>query len=148
MCQHPPSYKPISTSLTGPPPPQLATQFYASIRYISTHHPPSALPSQPSLRGASPSPAPPSTTSPPTNPAPSFAAATQELARDLLIKTSQIAYLISVLPGVENSAAEQEARIGALEMELRRAEQERGGAVAEMERWRGVLEGVLGGVRR
>lgn len=53
-----------------------------------------------------------------------------------------------MLPGVETSEAEQEARIRGLDEELREAEEERKEAVAEMEEWRRRLEGVLGGVRR
>lgn len=77
-----------------------------------------------------------------------LAEATTELARDLLIKTRQIAHLVSVLPGVEKSEEEQGERIRALERELREAELERVEAVTEMERWRGKLEVVIGGVRR
>lgn len=74
--------------------------------------------------------------------------ATAELARDLLIKTRQIAHLVSVLPGVEKSEEEQTERIKALEWELRQAELERVEAVREMESWRGKLDVVIGGVRR
>ncbi|MCJ1466478.1 RNA polymerase II mediator complex subunit [Pseudocyphellaria aurata] len=172
---------------------QLATQFYASIRYISNHHPPSALPNHPNLSAASP-PAPsasaptnqpasnnasnnptnpldPSNTTTAANPPPpdsnfnanvtpvhppppppvppvSFSAAQKELARDLLTKTRQITYLISVLPGVENSEKEQEGRIRALEQELREVEAERVQAVQEMEAWQGRLESVIGNMRR
>ncbi len=77
-----------------------------------------------------------------------LAEATAELARDLLIKTRQIAHLVSVLPGVEKSEEEQGERIRALERELREAELERVEAVREMEGWRERLEVVIGGVRR
>lgn len=77
-----------------------------------------------------------------------LAEATAELARDLLIKTRQIAHLVSVLPGVEKSEEEQGERIRALERELREAELERVEAVREMEGWREKLEVVIGGVRR
>lgn len=77
-----------------------------------------------------------------------LAEATAELAHDLLIKTRQIAHLVSVLPGVEKSEEEQGERIRALEKELREAELERVEAVREMEGWRERLEVVIGGVRR
>lgn len=77
-----------------------------------------------------------------------LAEATAELARDLLIKTRQIAYLVSVLPGVEKSEEEQGERIKALERELREAELERVEAVREMEGWKEKLEVVIGSVRR
>lgn len=86
----------------------------------------------------------------PLPPAPpiSFPAAQKELARDLLTKTRQITYLISVLPGVENSEKEQEGRIRGLEQESREVEAERVQAVQEMEVWQGRLERVIGNVRR
>ena len=49
---------------------------------------------------------------------------------------------------MEKSEEEQGERIRALERELREAELERVEAVTEMERWRGKLEVVIGGVRR
>lgn len=89
----------------------------------------------------------------PTDPAPpeppiSQEAAQKELARDLLIKTRQITHLVSVLPGVENSEAQQEERIRELEEELRAAEKERADSVRELEVWRGKLERVIGGLKR
>ncbi len=183
-------------------PNQLATQFYASIRYISNHHQPSALSSNQPLPQGSPTldattnpnnapvpnanlnnnniPAPganpaltpisnPPVSNPldasatpgtnnnpvnqPTDPAPpeppiSQEAAQKELARDLLIKTRQITHLVSVLPGVENSEAQQEERIRELEEELRAAEKERADSVRELEVWRGKLERVIGGLKR
>lgn len=90
----------------------------------------------------------PAASQPPTSIEIPLAEATAELARDLLIKTRQIAHLVSVLPGVEKSEEEQGERIRALERELREAELERIEAVREMEGWKGKLEVVIGGVRR
>lgn len=75
-----------------------------------------------------------------------FAARQRELARDLIIKEQQIEYLISVLPGIGASEAEQEARIRELETQLREAEKERVAKAEELKQLRGRLEDVLGAV--
>ncbi|KAL4951779.1 mediator complex, subunit Med21 [Aspergillus filifer] len=179
---------------------QLATQFYATIGYLTTYHdnspaiPPPNPDSAPALAkiqknssnppipasaavilnnasqgspvgggtaggGATPGPAttggggangaeaageeglPPRPDSPRT-----FAARQRELARDLVIKEQQIEYLISVLPGIGSSEAEQEKRIRELEVELRGVEEERERKVRELRVLRKRVEGVLGGV--
>ncbi|KAJ5923700.1 Mediator complex subunit Med21 [Penicillium verhagenii] len=167
---------------------QLATQFYATLGYLSTYHdnspalpppdvpnvvpalakmtknetsppipaslaakgdtveaagrasPPAQPPQQPGaaapglgppLAGEDPN-QPPQADSPRT-----FASRQRELARDLIIKEQQIEYLISVLPGIGASEAEQEARIRELEVQLRDVEREREGKAREL---RGVEE--------
>ncbi|KAL4795317.1 mediator complex, subunit Med21 [Aspergillus venezuelensis] len=175
---------------------QLATQFYATIGYLTTYHdnspaiPPPNPDSAPALAkiqknssnppipasaaailnnasqgspsgagggGVTPGPAtaggdgtaeaageeglPPRPDSPRT-----FAARQRELARDLVIKEQQIEYLISVLPGIGSSEAEQEKRIRELEVELRGVEEERERKVRELRVLRKRVEGVLGGV--
>jgi mediator of RNA polymerase II transcription subunit 21 len=75
-----------------------------------------------------------------------FAARQRELARDLIIKEQQIEYLISVLPGIGASEAEQEARIRELETQLREVEKERVAKADELNLLRGRLENVLGAV--
>ncbi|KAJ5189189.1 Mediator complex subunit Med21 [Penicillium cf. griseofulvum] len=174
---------------------QLATQFYATLGYLTTYHdnapttpppnvpdavpalakiaknssappvpaaiankvggaatvagnasPPHAPPQQP---GAAPGTAregddpnlPPAPDSPRT-----FASRQRELARDLIIKEQQIEYLISVLPGIGASEAEQETRIRELETELREVEKERAAKVRELKKLRTRLEDVLGAV--
>ncbi|KAJ5479198.1 hypothetical protein N7530_004707 [Penicillium desertorum] len=162
---------------------QLATQFYATLGYLTTYHdnapttpppnvpdaapalakiiknkrggaaavagnasPPLAPPQQP---GAAPATAP-ENQDPNLPPAPdsprTFASRQRELARDLIIKEQQIEYLISVLPGIGASEAEQEARIRELEAELRGVEKERAAKVRELKKLRTRLEDVLGAV--
>ncbi|KAJ5796073.1 uncharacterized protein N7518_004613 [Penicillium psychrosexuale] len=174
---------------------QLATQFYATLGYLTTYHdnapttpppnvpdaapalakmaknsssppvpaavankvggaavvagnasPPLAPPQQP---GAAPGTAPEGGDSnlPPAPDSPStFASRQRELARDLIIKEQQIEYLISVLPGIGASEAEQESRIRELETELRDVEKERAAKVRELKKLRTRLEDVLGAV--
>ncbi|KAK3176505.1 hypothetical protein OEA41_007828 [Lepraria neglecta] len=154
---------------------QLATQFYASIRYISLHHNASALPapvplpttsstsggangqiarpnsttntqqSQAVVEPPDPSSLPPEQR--PDTPT-TFAVAQKELAHDLILKTRQIEYLIGVLPGIGEGQESQEERIRRLDGELRGALEERRVVERERERWVGLMEGVVGGVRR
>ncbi|CAG8207707.1 unnamed protein product [Penicillium olsonii] len=172
---------------------QLATQFYATLGYLTTYHdnapttpPPNVPDAAPALAkitknsssppvpaaiankaggaaaiagNASPPPAPPQQPGaapvlegedPNLPPAPdsprTFASRQRELARDLIIKEQQIEYLISVLPGISTSEAEQEGRIRELEVELRGVEVERVEKVRELKRLRARLENVLGAV--
>ena len=84
----------------------------------------------------------------PRSPSTSFAAAQQELAQDLIRKTQQIEALIGTLPGLGRSQEAQEARIAALEEELKAVEAEWKAAVGEREEAIEVLERLIGGVRR
>jgi mediator of RNA polymerase II transcription subunit 21 len=68
----------------------------------------------------------------PDDPA-TFQSALRELARDLVIKEQQIEYLISVLPGIGESEANQKQRIQTLEKELNEADEERKIALGERE---------------
>ena len=68
-----------------------------------------------------------------------FAAALRELSRDFIIKEKQIEYIISVLPGIGNSEAEQNARIQALNIELRLAAQQRDAAMKDREQMLDLL---------
>ncbi|KAL2851981.1 mediator complex, subunit Med21 [Aspergillus pseudoustus] len=171
---------------------QLATQFYATIGYLTTYHDnsPATLPETPGAApalakiqknstnppipasaaailansqgspsgagaGAATTPGPTMATAPgvedpslpprPDSPR-TFAARQRELARDLVIKEQQIEYLVSVLPGIGSSEAEQEGRIRTLEKELRAAEEERAKRVQELRVLRRRVEGVLGAV--
>ncbi|KAM5447441.1 Mediator of RNA polymerase II transcription subunit 21 [Microsporum audouinii] len=172
---------------------QLATQFYATLCYLTTYHdhspaiPPSNIPTAiPQLKKI-PKNAPPNTPAsqptsgqargqdqqqqqqqqqadgagggaqeqnrglPPRPDSPNtFAQRQRELARDLIIKEQQIEYLISVLPGIGSSEAEQEARIRQLADELRLAEKVRKQKRRQMrklaERVDGLLEAVSRGI--
>ncbi|KAJ6126930.1 Mediator of RNA polymerase II transcription subunit 21 [Penicillium sp. IBT 18751x] len=172
---------------------QLATQFYATLGYLTTYHDNSPAIPPPNVPNAAPalatiskntstppvpasvaagtagggvaqtSPVPPPTQQPGTTaeggevegdpnlpPRPdsprTFAARQRELARDLIIKEQQIEYLISVLPGIGASEAEQESRIRELETQLRDVEKERMAKAQELQKLRGRLENVLGAV--
>jgi mediator of RNA polymerase II transcription subunit 21 len=58
-------------------------------------------------------------------PADQFKAGQTELAQDLILKEQQIEYLISMLPGLDNSENDQQKRMKELEEELRVAEEAR-----------------------
>ncbi|KAH8705168.1 putative RNA polymerase II transcription mediator complex subunit Srb7 [Talaromyces proteolyticus] len=77
-----------------------------------------------------------------------FAYRQRELARDLIIKEQQIEYLISRLPGIGSSEAEQEARIRELEDELRQVQDKKERKALELKRLSKKLEAVLGTVER
>lgn len=138
--------------------PQLATQMYASLHYISANHALSPIPTQPfdpkglqpALTSASAPADPASPTSATTRAAPTDLAATlRELSRDLVIKEQQIELLVSGLPpGLREARVEQEARVAELEEELRALEVEARGA-AERRRWLVErVEGRIGRARR
>ncbi|KAI5204359.1 hypothetical protein AUEXF2481DRAFT_558000 [Aureobasidium subglaciale EXF-2481] len=154
----------------------LATQMFASIRYIQTRHQFGIIPDQPDMSDPiSNAPAPlqpnaapdaPTATAVeqdtnansaleahehgqprPDDPA-TFQAALRELARDLVLKEQQIEYLISVLPGIGESEANQNQRILVLEKELREADEERKQALAEREAMLDKLGALAGECKR
>jgi mediator of RNA polymerase II transcription subunit 21 len=77
-----------------------------------------------------------------------FAAGQLELARDLIVREQQIEYLISSLPGLDNSEAEQEQTIKELEEDLRVAETQRLDAVKEKDEVLAKLDHVVRSIRR
>jgi mediator of RNA polymerase II transcription subunit 21 len=81
-------------------------------------------------------------------PADVFKAGQRELAQDLILKEQQIEFLISVLPGLENSEKDQEQMIKQLEEELKAAEEQRKEAVKEKEAVLARLESVIRSVKR
>ncbi|KAL9000384.1 MAG: hypothetical protein Q9169_000901 [Polycauliona sp. 2 TL-2023] len=125
---------------------QLATQFYASLRYLSTHHSSvSTLPPNPHIP-----PFPATDTNPlqrPDTPT-TFANAQRELATDLVEKVKEIEQLTGTLPGLGKKEESQVERIRELEEELRRVEDERKGAVREREECLERLEELIGRVAK
>lgn len=71
-----------------------------------------------------------------------------ELARDLIVKSKQIEFLIQSLPGIGVSEEEQQGRLRNLEQQLKEAEQERVRAIEDKERARERLETVIVKLRR
>ncbi|KAM7188229.1 putative mediator of rna polymerase [Rhypophila sp. PSN 637] len=124
---------------------QLANQFIASFYYIERHHDletfgpndkiPDLKPEQMQQQVD-------------TLPAEEFQAGQLELARDLITKEQQIEYLISSLPGLDNSERDQEQSIHDLEEELRVAEAQRLEAVKEKDEVLAKLDQVLRAIRR
>ncbi|KAK2746787.1 RNA polymerase II mediator complex subunit [Myotisia sp. PD_48] len=169
---------------------QLATQFYATLGYLTTYHdhspaiqPPNVPNTTPQLKKIPKNPPqkPPAPQNedkqkksqdetsqdkhdqqqadaqpdaenkdlPPSPDSPSvFAQRQRELARDLIIKEQQIEYLISVLPGIASTEADQEARIRKLADELRETEKERRRKRKEMRLLAAQVDGLLGAVSR
>jgi mediator of RNA polymerase II transcription subunit 21 len=147
-------------------PPQLATQFYASLKYISTHHPlsppsalaravvdPSSLPN-PTTTATPGSPPAQTTTAevPPASPnhkpidPTEFEQDQRELAVDLVQKQKEIEALIRRLPrDLEGAEERQEQRIRELEREIRDVEEE---VKVVGERREEVLERVEGVIAR
>lgn len=82
------------------------------------------------------------------HPADVFKAAQVELAQDLITKEQQIEYLISTLPGLENSEQDQERNIKELEEELKIAEAQRLEAIGERKAIMGKLDEVIRSIRR
>ena len=140
-----------------------ANQFIASFYYIERHHDLETFgpndkvpelkdqPKEGKLKASHPV--------PPTHPhtnipkvdtfAPEvFQAGQLELARDLITKEQQIEYLISSLPGLDNSERDQEQSIRDLEEELKVAEAQRLEAVKEKDEVLLKLDQVLKGIRR
>lgn len=66
----------------------------------------------------------------------------------MVLKEQQIEYLIKVLPGIGNSAQEQNDRIEKLDKELREVEVQRTQAAKERDEMKSVVEGLVKGARR
>ncbi|UNI21778.1 RNA polymerase II mediator complex subunit [Purpureocillium takamizusanense] len=81
-------------------------------------------------------------------PADEFQAGLRELSRDLILKEQQIEYLISSLPGLDNSEKDQEKNIKDLEEDLKAAEAQRQEALKERDEILAQLDDVIRSVRR
>ncbi|KAK3940633.1 mediator of RNA polymerase II transcription subunit 21 [Diplogelasinospora grovesii] len=123
---------------------QLADQFIATFYYVERHHEletfgpndkiPDLKPDQPKEVDSF---------------APEvFQAGQLELARDLITKEQEIEYLISSLPGLDNSERDQENSIKELEEELKVAEAQRLEAVREMDEVLQRLDQLMKNIRR
>jgi hypothetical protein len=77
-----------------------------------------------------------------------FQAGQLELARDLIVKEQQIEYLISSLPGLDNSERDQEQSVKDLEEELKVAETQRLEAVKEKDEVLAKLDQTFRRIRR
>ncbi|KAJ5084033.1 hypothetical protein NUU61_008612 [Penicillium alfredii] len=145
-----PALAKIAKNTTSPPVPAsiaASTGGAAGSAAQQQASPPLAPPQQPNAAVGTAAPEGEDINQPPTPDSPrTFASRQRELARDLIIKEQQIEYLISVLPGIGASEAEQEARIRELEVQLRDVEKERAGKVRELRKLRDRLENVLGAV--
>ncbi|KAK3688114.1 mediator of RNA polymerase II transcription subunit 21 [Podospora appendiculata] len=123
---------------------QLADRFIASFYYLERHHDLESFgPSDriPDLKSDQPKEV--DSLSPEV-----FQAGQLELARDLIVQEQQIEYIISNLPGLENSERDQEQLIKELEEELKTAEAQRLEAVKEKDEVLVKLDQVLRGIRR
>jgi len=81
-------------------------------------------------------------------PADVFKADQKTLVRDMIVKEAQIEYLISALPGLDNSEKDQEERIRQLEEELKATEVRRREALREKEEILKRLDAVIVSVKR
>lgn len=81
-------------------------------------------------------------------PADEFQAGLKELSRDLIVKEQEIEYLISSLPGLENSEKDQERNIRDLEEDLKAAEAQRQDALREKDQILAELDTVIRSIRR
>lgn len=77
-----------------------------------------------------------------------FQAGLLELSRDLILKEQQIEVLISTLPGLDTSEADQEKNVRELEEELKVAEAQRQDAIKEKDQILVKLDEVIRNVRR
>ncbi|KAJ2998610.1 hypothetical protein NUW58_g260 [Xylaria curta] len=125
---------------------QLATQFIASINYINQHHSLETLGPRDQIVVIPKQEADQQEVDP--HPEDVFRAAQVELAQDLITKEQQIEYLISILPGLDNSEQDQERNIRELEEELKVAEAQRQEAIKEREETLARLNAVICSIRR
>lgn len=77
-----------------------------------------------------------------------FRAGLLELSRDLIVKEQQIEVLISTLPGLDTSEADQEKNVRELEEELKIAEVQRQEAIKEKDQILVKLDEVIRNLRR
>ncbi|KAF3354490.1 Mediator of RNA polymerase II transcription subunit 21 like protein [Verticillium longisporum] len=124
---------------------QLAQQFVACFHYVNRHHDLEVLGPKDKVRdvtkGAS------QLEVEPADPE-EFRAGLLELSRDLIVKEQQIEVLISTLPGLDTSEADQEKNVRELEEELKIAEVQRQEAIKEKDQILVKLDEVIRNLRR
>ncbi|KAG9238843.1 mediator complex, subunit Med21 [Amylocarpus encephaloides] len=120
---------------------QLGTQFVASIHFVNNRHDLQKLSQKDIIREKDETKQDPIEVNP--LPPDEFKAGQRELAQDLILKEQQIEFLISVLPGLENSEKDQEEMIKQLEADLKVAEEQRKQALKDKAEILTTLEGVI-----
>ncbi|KAK0671098.1 putative mediator of RNA polymerase II transcription subunit 21 [Cercophora samala] len=123
---------------------QLLTQFIAALYYNERHHDLQKFSPSDKIPDLKPDQPPEVETLDPEQ----FRAGQLELARDLITKEQQIEYLISTLPGLDNSERDQLQMIRELEEELGAAEQQRQEALRERDEVLKRLDGLVRLIRR
>ncbi|KAF1736759.1 Mediator of RNA polymerase II transcription subunit 21 [Beauveria bassiana] len=118
---------------------QLAQQFVASLHFVHRRHDLETLGPNDKIRDVKQE---------PNQKEDEFAAGLNELSRDLVFKEQQIEYLISLLPGLNNSEQDQERAIKDLEEDLKAAEAERQEALKERDAILTQLDSVICSIRR
>ncbi|KAH7384851.1 mediator complex, subunit Med21 [Cadophora sp. MPI-SDFR-AT-0126] len=129
---------------------QLANQFVASLFYVHKHHDYATLGPNDTVRQDAKTDGDAGGKEQDVNPYPAdvFKAAQRELAQDLILKEQQIEFLISVLPGLENSEKDQERMIRQLEQEIKEQDEIHKVALKENEETLARLESVIRGIKR
>ncbi|KAG9259257.1 RNA polymerase II transcription mediator [Emericellopsis atlantica] len=124
---------------------QLAQQFVAAVHFVHKRHDYQTLGPNDKVREVKPEEM--QQTIDPL-PAEDFQAGLSELSRDLITKEQQIEYLISMLPGLQNSEEDQEKSIKELEEDLKAAEAQRLEALKEKDEILAELDRVIQSIHR
>ncbi|KFH47818.1 Mediator of RNA polymerase II transcription subunit-like protein [Hapsidospora chrysogenum ATCC 11550] len=124
---------------------QLAQQFVAALHFVHKRHDLEVLGPNDKVRDVNQEP---EQREVDPLPADEFRAGMSELSRDLITKEQQIEYLISMLPGLQNSKQDQDRLIKELEEELKAAEADRQVALKERDQVLAELDKVIRSIRR
>ncbi|KAF4126776.1 hypothetical protein GMORB2_0513 [Geosmithia morbida] len=124
---------------------QLAQQFVAALHFVHKRHQLETLGPNDKVRDVKQEPE-----QREVDPLPSdeFRAGMIELSRDIITKEQQIEYLISMLPGLQNSEQDQERLIKELDDDLKAAESQRQEALRERDQILAELDTVIRSIRR
>jgi len=124
---------------------QLAQQFVAALHFVHKRHDLEVLGPNDKVRDVNQEP---EQREVDPLPADEFRAGMSELSRDLITKERQIEYLISMLPGLQNSEQDQQRLIKELEEELKASEADRQEALKEKDQVLADLDKVIRSIRR